>query len=88
MGEGFGREVYVQWEWDVMEEEHRCEGGWKELLYDSQTQAKPSRTGRGLSASLVQQLLLPDAPSLPCILPSLTPYPSAPRPYLTPTRLW
>lgn len=77
--------MYLEWEWDVMEEEHMCAGGWKGLTYD--TQAKPSRTGVGLSGSLVQQLLLPDTPSLSCILPSLTPYLSAPRPYLTPTRL-
>lgn len=76
----------MQWEWDVMEEEHMCASGEKGLTYD--TQAKPSRISLGLSGSLVQQLLLLDAPSLPCILPSLTPYPSAPRPYLTPTRLW
>lgn len=73
VGEGVGRRVYVHWEWDVME--HMCVSGWKGLTYHTQT--KPSRIGVGLSGSLVQQLLLPDAPSLPCILPSLTPYPSA-----------
>lgn len=52
------------------------------------TQANPFRICVGLSGFLVQQFLLPDAASLHCILLSLTSYPSAPRPYLTPTRLW